>query len=100
MVNFEWFVSRMKNTFQTEVLHNDVSCEEFDFYHDELDELLIPVEHLEKLPNPLILQSFSYIDKHGYEWVAGVVEDEETKRLLYEVWIKNGEAIAYEIYVD
>jgi hypothetical protein len=100
MVNFEWFIRRMKSIFQTEVLFDDVSYETYDFYHDELDELLVPAEHLEKLPNPLTLRTFSYIDKHGYEWIAGAVEEEGTNRLLYEVWIRNGETIAYEIYVE
>jgi hypothetical protein len=100
MMYFDWFVRRMKNTFQTVVSPTDVSFEEFDFYHEDVDDLLIPAEHLEKLPNPLILGTYSCVDKHGYEWIAGVVEEEETKRLLYEVWIRNGEQIAYDIYVD
>ncbi|MGG3803699.1 hypothetical protein [Metabacillus fastidiosus] len=94
------FVWRMKKTFNMTVPREEVSYEEYDFYHEELDELLIPAEHLEKLPNPLVLETLSYIDEQGYEWIAGMVEEEETRRLLYEVWIKNGEPLAYDIYVE
>lgn len=61
--------------------------------------MLVPAEHLEKLPNPLLLEALMYVDAEGYEWIAEVVVNEETRKKLYEVWIKNGEPIAYEIYV-
>ena len=70
-----------------------------DFYHEEIDDLLIPAEHLEKLPNPLFIETLSYVDDEGYEWIAGYVLGKETRKKLYEVWIKNGEQVAYEIYV-
>lgn len=35
-----------------------------------------------------------------YEWIAGYVLDMKTRKKLYEVWIKNGEQIAYRFYVD
>ncbi|WP_199445807.1 hypothetical protein [Bacillus weihaiensis] len=62
--------------------------------------MLIPAEHFEKLPNPLLIEAISYVDDKGYEWIAGYLLEEETRRKVYEVWIKNGEQIAYEIYVD
>jgi hypothetical protein len=96
----DWFIWRMKNTFNTVVLRDEVGYEEYDFYHEELDDLLIPAEHLEKLPNPLTLETLSYVDDQGFEWVAGMVEDEKTRTLLYEVWIRNGQPLAYEMYVE
>lgn len=36
----------------------------------------------------------------GYEWIAGFVIEEGNGRKLYEVWIRNGERIAYELYVE
>nr|WP_206762408.1 hypothetical protein [Cytobacillus firmus] len=89
----------MKNSFNKIVPRDEISFEAYDFYHEELDDLLIPSEHLEKLPNPLILETLSFVDEQGYEWIAGMVEDEKSRILLYEVWIKNGERIAYETYV-
>jgi hypothetical protein len=59
----------------------------------------VPEEHLEKLPNPLLFETLSYVHENRNEWIAGFVRNEETKEKLYEVWIKNGEPIAYEIYV-
>jgi hypothetical protein len=96
----DWFIWRMKNTFNTVVLRDEVGYEEYDFYHEELDDLLIPAEHLEKLPNPLTLETLSYVDDQGFEWVAGMVEDKKTRTLLYEVWIRNGQPLAYEMYVE
>lgn len=100
MLHVNWFVRTMKKTFNVKVLQNDVSYESYEFYHDELDDLLIPVEHLEKLPNPLIFETLMYVDENHNEWILGVVEEEGTRNKLYEVWIKNGLAIAYDIYID
>ena len=100
MMYLDGFVGTMKKTFNIEVQREEIGFEAHDFYHEEIDELLIPAEHLEKLPNPLLIEAISYVDDKGYEWIAGYVLDEETKEKLYEVWIKNGEQIAYEIYVD
>jgi hypothetical protein len=93
-----WFVGRMKKLFDIIVVEDDISYEAYDFYHEELDDLLIPAEHLEKLPDPLLLETLSYVDENRNEWIAGMVLDEDTRDILYEVWIKNGEAIVYEMY--
>lgn len=100
MIYLGWFVGTMKKTFNIVVKKEDVSYEAYDFYHDDLDELLIPAEHLVKLPDPLLFETLSYVDDEGYEWIAGFVLDKETRGKLYEVWIKNGESIAYELYDD
>ncbi|CAH0345148.1 hypothetical protein [Bacillus sp. CECT 9360] len=99
MLYLNWFVWRMKKTFKIEVQEDGVSYEAYDFYHEDLDELLIPTHHLEKLPNPLLFATLMYVDDKGYEWIVGMVLEEETNRKLYEVWIRNGEPIAYELYV-
>jgi hypothetical protein len=99
MLYLDWFVWRMKKTFSIEVKDDEVSYEAYDFYHEDLDDLLIPAQHLEKLPNPLLFETLVYVDEKGYEWIAGMVLEEETNRKLYEVWIRNGEPIAYELYV-
>ncbi|WP_378210913.1 hypothetical protein [Anoxybacteroides rupiense] len=94
-----WFVRTMKRTFNVAVKIDEVGYEAYEFYHEELDNYLVPEEHLEKLPNPLLFETLSYVDEKRNEWIAGFVRDEETEEKLYEVWIKNGEPIAYEIYV-
>lgn len=100
MLYLNWFVYTMKKTFNIIVKKEDVSYESYDFYHEEIDDLLVPAEHLKSLPNPLLFETLMYVDENHNEWILGVVEDEETRKKLYEVWIKNGEAIAYDIYVD
>ena len=100
MMYLDCFVGTMKKTFNIYVKREDVGYEAYDFYHEELDDLLIPAKHLEKLPNSLLIEALSYVDDRGYEWIAGYVLDEKTRKKLYEVWIKNGEQIAYKLYVD
>lgn len=90
----DWFVGTMKKTFNIEVKREEIGYEAHDFYHEEIDDLLIPAEHLEKLPDPLLIET------KDYEWIAGYVLEEGTRKKLYEVWIRNGEQIAYEIYFD
>jgi len=99
MFYVDWFVGGMKKTFNIVVLKDEVSYEANEFYREDLDDLLILAEHLEKLSNPLLFETLLYVDNKRNEWIAGVVLEEETRRKLYEVWIKNGEAIAYEMYV-
>lgn len=78
---------------------NEVGYESFEFYHDELDHYLVPKEHLKKLPNPLLLETYTFVDENRNEWLVGYVRSEETRELMYEVWVKNGDPIAYEIHV-
>lgn len=99
MSHIDWFVRTMKRTFNVAVKIDEVGYEAYEFYHEELDNYLVPEEHLEKLPNPLLFETLRYVDEKRNEWIAGFVRDEETGEKLYEVWIKNGEPIAYEIYV-
>ncbi|WP_235888101.1 hypothetical protein [Neobacillus paridis] len=99
MLHMNWFVRTMKRIFNVAVNIDEVGYEAYEFYHEELDNYLVPEEHLEKLPNPLLFETLSYVDEKRNEWIAGFVRNEETKEKLYEVWIKNGESIAYEIYV-
>jgi hypothetical protein len=99
-MHIDWFVKTMKKTFNTVVKKENVSSEAYEFYQEELDNLLIPAEHLEKLPNPLLIETLMYVDENHNEWLLGVVVEEGTRKKLYEVWIKNGEAIAYELYED
>jgi hypothetical protein len=99
MLHMYWFVRTMKRTFNVAVNIDEVGYEAYEFYHEELDNYLVPEEHLEKLPNPLLFETLSYVDEKRNEWIAGFVRNEETGEKLYEVWIKNGEPIAYEIYV-
>ncbi len=100
MMHLDWFVGTMKKTFNIKVQRYDVGYEAYDFYHEEIDDLLISAEHLVKLPDPLLIETLSYVDDEGYEWIAGYVLEEGTGKKLYEVWIKNGEQIAYEMYAD
>jgi hypothetical protein len=93
-----WFVGTMKKLFDINVTEDDVSYEAYAFCQEEIDDLLIPAEHLAKLPDPLLLETLSYVDENRNEWIAGAVLDENTGDILYEVWIKNGEAIVQKMH--
>lgn len=86
MFHIDWFVGIMKKTFNIVVKKEDVSYKAYDFYHEDLDDLLIPAEHLEKLPNPLLFETLMYVDENRNEWILGVVEEEGTRNKLYEVY--------------
>lgn len=94
-----WFINRMKETLHVSVSKNNVSYKAYLFYHDDIDDSLIPVEPLSKLPNPL-LQTYQHINFYDNDWIAGIVIEEDARELLYEIWLKDGKAIAYEMYVD
>lgn len=98
----DWFMEKMKREFGVKVAMEEVGYEAYTFDHEEIDELLIPIpaEHVKKLPNPLLLEAFMYVDAEGIEWIAGVVVEEETREMLYEVWVKNGERIRARLYVS
>lgn len=51
MLHMNWFVRTMKRTFNVAVNIEEVGYEAYEFYHEELDNYLVPEEHLEKLPN-------------------------------------------------
>lgn len=87
MDNMRWFVRTMKRVFGTSVVENEVSCEAYEFYREDLDDLIISVEHLEKLPDPLLFETFIYVEENGNEWVLGVVEEEGTGEKLQWVII-------------
>ncbi|PUF87839.1 MULTISPECIES: hypothetical protein [unclassified Geobacillus] len=91
----EWFVHMMKSKFGVEVQPERIGSESTELYHDEIDEALIPPNHLEKLPDPLLFQTLIYIDEEENEWIAGIVINEFSKEWLYIVWLKNGEAVSY-----
>lgn len=90
----EWFVHMMKSEFDVEVQPERIGSESTELYHDEIDETLIPPNHLEKLPDPLLFQTLIYIDEEENEWIAGIVINEFSKEWLYIVWLKNGEAVS------
>jgi hypothetical protein len=89
----DWFVGTMKKTFNIVVKREDVGYEVHDFYHEEVDDLLIPAEHLEKLPNPLLIEAISYVDDKGYEWIANYNVPVTSRKFLFHKgfpWVSQG----------
>lgn len=88
-----WFIDRMKERFETIVPEKSVAYEAYTFTHEEMDDSLMPLEDLEQLPDPFLLQTYLYVDQEDLEWIAGIVIEENTRKLLYEIWFKNGKAM-------
>jgi hypothetical protein len=100
MQYMDWFVWTMKKTFNIEISIEDVSYQVYTFDHEDLEGLFIPQAHLEKLPKSFLFETLSYVDHKDNRWIAGVVLEEETGKKLYELWIRDNEPIAYELYVE
>jgi hypothetical protein len=84
------FSRRMKKTFNTSVASSEVSFKSLkDVNSNYINK---------KLTVPITMHTLYYSDNKGNQWNVGFVVEEETRRLLYELWIKNGEPIAYELY--
>ncbi|WP_233523000.1 hypothetical protein [Peribacillus saganii] len=92
----DWFITTLEHYFQVKVQREKVSFEGIELCHEEIDESLIPREHMNVLPDPLLFETMLYIDEEGNEWIAGVVIEEFSREWLYTVWLKNGETAAYK----
>ncbi|GAA4067330.1 hypothetical protein [Amphibacillus indicireducens] len=88
-----WFKERMFNVFGEVVPTEDVSYESVLLEREEIDEGIIAREDLNRLPNPLLTQTFMFVDKNADEWLLMIVIDEHDGKLLLETWMKNGKVI-------
>jgi len=98
-IYIDWFVKQMRERFCVIVEVTDVSTESNELYHDEIDESLVPIKHLDIHPNPILFQLVSYQDEEQNEWIACIAIEEEAFNWLYVVWLKNGETVYYHFYV-
>lgn len=92
------FVVRIKKLFGKEVTIDEVGMESHLFEHSDIDSSVVPLEHLQLLPDPVRFETYVYIDSERKEWITGMVYDTMTHRLVYEVWMKAGKTVAYELY--
>ncbi|MCM3478953.1 hypothetical protein [Caldibacillus thermoamylovorans] len=92
----ELFTNQMKIQFNLMVNVDEVSYEGISLFHDEIDESFIPREHLQRLQNPLLIETIVYTDKSNNEWIAGIVVDENKWLNEYMVIIKNNKRVFYK----
>lgn len=88
-----WFKEKMLNDFNMEIEPNDVGYESVLLEHGEIDEDVIPLVDLQSLPNPLLANTFMYVELSGDEWLYIVVTDEKHRSILYKTWFKNNQKI-------
>jgi hypothetical protein len=64
-------------------------------YLEELDGDIISTEVLERLPDPVIFQTYSYDEKS--EWIIGIALEEETNNPLFLICLKDGTKVYEEM---
>ncbi|WP_046178144.1 hypothetical protein [Domibacillus tundrae] len=92
----KWFVEQLEQMTGERALLEEVGFEAVELYHDEIGNEFIPLAHLAKLPDPLLVETFVYHDSEGCEWIAGIVIGEHGEGELYTFWMRNGESVKRE----
>ncbi len=82
----EWlvrlFCRRMKKIFCQNIVETDVCCTS--------SEVSTVIDYT--------IYTLSYSNDKGEHWSAGFIVKKDTWNIVLELWSKNGEAIAYELY--
>lgn len=84
--------------FGIEINVNFIGEEAVQFFHEEFDEDIIPKEVLEVLPNPVVIETYSYVDKS--EWIVGIALEAESNRPLYLFCLQDDVRVYQEIYTN
>lgn len=100
MINLEWFVRTMKRTFNVRVNRENIEYETYEVYDKQSNEGVIPKQHLTKLPDSIFFEIFKYVDENHNQWTLKVANAEKTQKKVYELWIKNGSVIVYDLYME
>lgn len=87
MFGIEQLIDFMKEEFGIAVESDEVGEETVLLYHDELDEQIISEVVLQILPNPVLFQTYIYIEKS--EWIIGIALEAETNNPLFLVCLKD-----------
>ena len=88
MFGIEQLIDFMKEEFGVAVESNEVGEETVLLYLEELDEQIILEDVLQILPNPVLFQTYIYIEKS--EWIIGIALEAETNNPLFLVCLKDG----------
>lgn len=97
MEEVNWFVGILKDKFHVQVNHDQVSYEGTELYVDEIDELLVPKELMENMPEALIFETMLVYDEEGTEWLGVVALHPETNEWCLQVILKEGEPVLREL---
>lgn len=87
MFGIEQLIDFMKEEFGVAVESNEVGEETILLNHEELDEQIISEDVLQILPNPVLFQTYIYIEKS--EWIIGIALEAETNNPLFLVCLKD-----------
>ena len=94
----EMFVNYLKRKHDTAIDGAELIWEAITMYQDEIDHELFPIDNLERLPDPLLFLTTSYVDQDEQEWIFCIVtEEENVHRWFYVLCLKNGELVDKEI---
>lgn len=96
MESIQLFRKILKEHGDMELEESKITIESTELYQDEIDERLIPIEHLKLLPDPILFDTVLYEDEKGSEWLAGIVINPATREREYIVLILNGEPMVHQ----
>jgi hypothetical protein len=96
MESIQLFSNVLKDCGKDVLDEGNISIESTELYHDEIDERIIPTEHIKQLPNPIQFETLLYEDEYGNDWIAGIVMNQDTGKREYIVLILKGEPIFHQ----
>lgn len=87
------FKQYMMKAHDIEIDENVIVWEAVTFYHEELDEQLVPVTELNGFPDPLTICCAEYDDENGDQWLFGIAIEDQSEKWLLGWVVKNGEIL-------
>ena len=96
MESIQLFIELMKKHCDVPLDERKISVESTELYQDEIDEKLIPTDHLKCLPDPILFETLLYEDEMGMEWLAGIAINPITRKREYIVLILNDKPIVHQ----
>ena len=97
MFDTEQLIDFMEEKFGVRIDKERLVEEAIQLYLTELDEEIIPPSIHNYLPDPVTVQTYSYIDES--EWIIGIALEAETNNPLFLVCLKDGEKVFQELLI-
>ncbi|MGE7660261.1 hypothetical protein ACQKL6_00960 [Peribacillus sp. NPDC097197] len=94
MKELDWFVKTLENEFHIEADKRQISYEGSELYLDEIDELLIPPDMLNGLPEPFLFETMVFDrEEDGTEWLGIIAMNIGTREWHLQLILKNEEVV-------
>lgn len=87
------FQQYMMQAHSIEIDENEIVWEAVTFYHEELDDQVVPVTEMKGFSDPLTICCAEYDDENGDQWLFGFATEDQSKKWLLGWVVKNGEIL-------